>query len=226
MIGWWRRQSTQTKIGVIGVLLAFLALLPAYLGFRIIVETRANTTPAQPGRTAETISTTPPGEVIPTWLPSSPSIKPSPSSHVDGPSTTAPVELNLNDRVAFDSCTAGWYTDPAAIAGVSYPKAIKGQCRGNPGEASIDFLVPAGAKQLIGVAGIADDSPNTQGKIVFMVHNVNGTPLIPNTTLGYGQTWSLSVPVDGVLRIRLKILPTAELDEWVYPCWANMRFEF
>jgi hypothetical protein len=113
------------------------------------------------------------------------------------------------------------------IAGTSYEYGFASQCNGGTEQpTSMDFLVPAGSKALVGVVGITDNSPYTRGKFTFSVLAVDGTALARNT-LGYGQQWALHVSVVGEVRIRLQILNSGGfLKDWVYPAWADMKFAY
>jgi hypothetical protein len=54
---------------------------------------------------------------------------------------------------------------------------------------------------------------------------VNGHLLGSAQTVDYGQQAELSVPVAGVVRIRLQVENLGgDLNDWVYPAFADMVF--
>jgi NPCBM/NEW2 domain len=108
---------------------------------------------------------------------------------------------------------------------MDYPDSLPVSCFGSGDVASVDFLVPSGAKLLTGVAGIDDNTVDTNARVIFSVLDTAHKPLVPSKTLAYGQAWKLSVPLDGVGRIRLQTEYKSNKD-LVMARWANMQFTF
>jgi hypothetical protein len=80
-------------------------------------------------------------------------------------------------------------------------------------------------RTLTGFVGIADNSPDPNAPFRFSVLDVNGHLLGSAQTVDYGQQAEISVPVAGVVRIRLQVENLGgDLSDWVYPAFADMMF--
>jgi len=141
-------------------------------------------------------------------------------------STADPEPRELGDPLDSQGCGAfGWRNrGPATIAGVDYPSSLLAYCEEDADVVWMDFLVPIGATLLTGIAGIDDHSTKADGKATFSILDTSGDPLVRDRTLAYGESWSLSVPVDEVRRIRLQIQFKHEGSGGTTAGWAGMKF--
>ena len=122
------------------------------------------------------------------------------------PTIFTPVMLTDLSSVAItNNCGLNWDVGGTRRSGGrDYPDSMSVGC-GVGQRATIDYLVPTGARTLHGSIGITDDSENTGATVKFTITDVSLHPLTRSQTLSFGRASKISAPLTGVVRFRLQI---------------------
>lgn len=172
----------------------------------------------------------------------------SPDSQPKDPSTSAhspentrgftPKEMDLKDAVSEEWCRWPGNTGydwkslrrlsqdhPVIVAGTTQSRGVACNMRRNEASGYIDFTVPQGASFLDVTAGQMDNSELTSGTVTFEVIDTVSNEVLESTTLPFGKSESFKIPVNDLIRIRLKVTAHStdgEVDLWA--AWANPIF--
>jgi hypothetical protein len=216
--GWWASLASEAKIAVVGVLVALIGAVPSYLALR-----DGGGDPGQRGPEAQSATTT-----------SGTSTSLDATTTTDTDSTTsstlleppAPETQYLEELEAVnDAPLAG----PRTIAGTSYGHSVAtsiGGCARNQ-ETTFEYALSAQWKELLATIGLDDESKDSKAVAQFDVYL--DARLVKTASLGLGKRARLDLPLDGVIRLTLKVtyvkgtVPPGICSEAGYAVWGDAR---
>jgi hypothetical protein len=172
-------------------------------------------------RTPPTASPSTSGPVLPPPT-SIPAFTPSPTStstpevpSVSLPSGEATEAVAYMDDYA-TGCGVGVTAGPASLNGTQYAHAIRQWA----GTSNNSFTISRKAHQFHAIVGI-DDTASDKVRAQFELQGDNGQQLFLSRVLSFGETQPVNVPIDGVLRITLRVKALSSV--WGYAGWGDAR---
>lgn len=152
--------------------------------------------------------------VSPTQGPPSNGVPSSSPTSSPGNNAAGEVVTYLDDHAR--DCGVAVTTGPMSMNSTPYVHAIH-QWAGFTTDA---FNIARAARRFEATIGIRDDA-RSEVQARFELLGDNGQRLFTSKVIGFGQTESVDVPVDGVLRITLVVNAVSKV--WGYAGWADAR---
>lgn len=144
----------------------------------------------------------------------------SPTATFEVPTATSSSEATP-DAVSYvddyaKECGVGITTGSASLNGNEYAHTILQWA----GDSNDSITISRKAHRFQATVGIRD-TESDQVRLQFELQGDNGQELFKSRVLGFGETQPVDVPVDGVLRITLRVKALSRV--WGYAGWGDAR---
>lgn len=183
----------------------------------VIVAFRPTSAPDLNATVSQTAPVDPPVVASPSITPSSatavPNLVPSPTT--SPPPRSATEIVSQLDYYA-ERCGVGVSSGPVSLNGTEYVHAIQ-QWAGN---SSDSFNLSRKARRFQAIVGIRDDASD-KVRAQFELRGDNGQQLFVSRVLGFGETQTVDISVEGVLRITLGVKGLSKAGG--YAGWGEAR---